>query len=98
MKNYIRWLIANTRIRKATFELFWLACYVAGAVASIYFSIVEEWQNIFGLGFVFAMALNQWKRAKAAEVFKVGEIVGYSKRYIEDFDRPPFWAVDTLKY
>jgi hypothetical protein len=60
--NYFQWLKANTKIKKATFELFWFSLYILAVIGIIYLAITDSWRNILGLALVAPMIYHQWKR------------------------------------
>ena len=60
--NYFQWLKANTKIKKATFELFWFSLYILAVIGIIYLAITDSWRNILGFALVAPMIYHQWKR------------------------------------
>ncbi len=65
MKEYFKWLIANTRIRKATFRLFWFFMYLTFLFLIIRESIRDTPKALFLLPFIGAMMYYQWRHFKS---------------------------------
>jgi|GEM_PF-4120930 len=64
MKEYFKWLIANTRIRKATFRLFWFIAYLSLAVVIVREAIIDSPWALLTFIPLGAMLYYQWKHFK----------------------------------
>ena len=65
MKRYFKWLIANSKISKAKFKIFWFIVYILMFCVVIHEAVADTPWALLGLIPLGAMMLYQWLEFKS---------------------------------
>jgi len=73
MKKYFKWLKASTKIKKASFKIFWAIIYIIFLAIIIHEAVADTPWALLGLIPLGAMMLYQWSEFKSDTKLKEEE-------------------------